>query len=246
MGYVASALLIGLAILIHELGHLIAAWIVKIPVARFSVGIGPKLWSVQRGQTEYWLSAIPLGGYVLPAVQDHVEFQKIPVINRLFFTIAGPLANVLLSLLCFALYNVIQDGFSLAGVTTQPFAQLADLTGRFLAAIPALFSGDAPVSGIVGIVAVGEKVIDKGVLSMIMFLNLLSLNLAVLNMLPMPPLDGGKIMMFLLEKIDRRLLKVHEALATIGVVLLLGLMVYATYGDVRTLLSKEPVESQVR
>lgn len=246
MGYVASALLIGLAILIHELGHLIAAWIVKIPVARFSVGIGPKLWSVQRGQTEYWLSAIPLGGYVLPAVQDHEEFQKIPVSNRLFFTIAGPLANVLLSLLCFALYNVIQDGFSLAGVTTQPFAQLADLTGRFLAAIPALFSGDAPVSGIVGIVAVGEKVIDKGVLSMIMFLNLLSLNLAVLNMLPMPPLDGGKIMMFLLEKIDRRLLKVHEALATIGVVLLLGLMVYATYGDVRTLLSKEPVESQVR
>ena len=50
------------------------------------------------------------------------------------------------------------------------------------------------------------------------------------------PLDGGKIMMYLLESIDRRLLWLHERLTIAGIVLILGLMVYATYGDVQALL----------
>lgn len=241
MGYLASALLIGLAILIHEIGHLVAAWVTKIPVARFSVGIGPRIWGFRRGETDYWLSAIPLGGYVLPAVEDHNDFQKIPIRNRLIFAIGGPLANVLLSVVCYGIYNVVQDGFTVWGVTGQPFAQLGVMISAMLGAIGSMFSGQGEVSGIVGIVAMGDQFLDanslKMFLKMLMFLNVLSVNLAVLNMLPMPPLDGGKIVMFLLEKIDRRLLRLHETLAMVGMVLLLGLMLYATYGDVRALLS---------
>ncbi len=236
MGYVLSALLIGLAILIHEFGHLVAAWLMKIPVARFSVGIGPKLWGTRRGDTDYWLSAIPLGGYVLPAVEDNEEFLQIPVWKRLVFAIGGPLANILLSFGCLALYNCLQDGASLWAITVQPITQINAMILAMLSAIGGLFSGQGELSGIVGIVAVGDQVVASGVLGGLKFLNALSISLAVFNMLPMPPLDGGKILMYSLEKIDRRLLRLHEHLTVVGILLLLGLMIYATYGDVQALL----------
>ncbi len=236
MGYIVSALLIGLAILIHEMGHLVAAWWTKIPVARFSVGIGPKVWGWRRGETDYWLSAIPLGGYVLPAVEDHDEFVKIPVSRRLIFAFGGPVANILLSFVCLAIYNVAQGGFSLSAISVEPVVQIGNMIMAMIAAIGGLFTGAGEVSGVVGIVAVGDKIVSGGFIGMLKFLNALSISLAVFNMLPMPPLDGGKIMMYLLESIDRRLLWLHERLTIAGIVLILGLMVYATYGDVQALL----------
>ncbi len=50
MIYLAIALLLGFLILVHELGHLVAAWIAGIPVARFSIGFGPKLWGWKPGR----------------------------------------------------------------------------------------------------------------------------------------------------------------------------------------------------
>ena len=83
MNYLIIILLIGLLILVHELGHFLAARWVKIPVARFSIGFGPKLWGYKKGNTEYWLSLIPIGGYVLPEIEDETEFFKIPVYKRM-------------------------------------------------------------------------------------------------------------------------------------------------------------------
>ena len=75
MSYLGTLVILGLLILIHEAGHLAAAKLVGIPVAGFSVGFGPKIWSRRRGLTEYALRAFPLGGYVLPAVTDLFEFR---------------------------------------------------------------------------------------------------------------------------------------------------------------------------
>ena len=236
-GYLVSALLIGFAILIHEFGHLVAAWLTRIPIARFSVGIGPKLWGKQLGETDYWLSAIPLGGYVLPAVEDHDDFIKFPIWKRLLFAIGGPAANVLLSFVCLAVYFVWQDGFSIAAISVQPAEKIVAMIAAIITAIGGLFSGAGEVSGVVGIVAAGDKVIGDGLIGMLKFLNALSISLAVFNMLPMPPLDGGKIVMYLVEKIDRRLLRLHEHLTVVGILLILGLMIYATYGDVNRLLN---------
>ncbi len=237
MGYLVSALLIGFAILIHEFGHLLAAWWMKIPVARFSVGIGPKLWSFRRGETDYWLSWIPLGGYVLPAVEDHDEFLKVPVGRRLIFAFGGPVANIVLSFCCLAVYNCLQEGLSFWAVSAQPVLQITSMIGAMLGAIGGLFSGGGEVSGIVGIVAAGDHFVAGGLINVLRFLNALSISLAVFNMLPMPPLDGGKILMYSLEKVDRRLLRLHEHLTVVGILLLLGLMIYATYGDVSRLLN---------
>ena len=70
MSYFAVFAIVSLLILVHELGHFAVARLVGIPVARFSLGMGGALWSVTRGGTEYRISVIPLGGYVLPQVQD--------------------------------------------------------------------------------------------------------------------------------------------------------------------------------
>ncbi len=60
----ATALVLGVLILVHELGHFWAAKLVDIEVSRFSIGFGPKLVGFKRGETEYVISALPLGGYV--------------------------------------------------------------------------------------------------------------------------------------------------------------------------------------
>src|SRR5579872_5431191 len=60
---VAGAVVIAAVILLHELGHFVAAKLTGMKVTEFFVGFGPKLWSTQKGETEYGVKAIPFGGY---------------------------------------------------------------------------------------------------------------------------------------------------------------------------------------
>lgn len=74
----ATVVLLGVLIFVHELGHFWAAKSVGIGVERFSIGLGPRVWGYTRGETEYVLSAIPLGGYVkmqgmADEVMEHLE-----------------------------------------------------------------------------------------------------------------------------------------------------------------------------
>src|SRR5262245_22910226 len=94
MSYVAIVFLVGLLIAIHEYGHLVAAKLCGIPVKRFSIGFGPKLLEVTRGETSYWLSWIPIGGYVLPAIEQD-DFRALPAHKPIAFALGGPIANVL-------------------------------------------------------------------------------------------------------------------------------------------------------
>ena len=79
MSYLLIFCTVSLLIILHELGHFLAAKRMGIPIARFSVGLGPKVWGFKIGETEYWLSMIPCGGYVLPALEDEEAFDKIPL-----------------------------------------------------------------------------------------------------------------------------------------------------------------------
>ena len=118
MSYLLVAFLLGLLILVHELGHFLAARWVGIPVQRFSVGFGPRLWGFRRGGTDYWLSAVPLGGYVLPEVEDERAYFRIPRARRIVFSLGGPAANLLLPVALFALLNVAGGDRSLYGLVS--------------------------------------------------------------------------------------------------------------------------------
>ncbi len=112
----ALAFLVTIAVLvvIHEYGHYRAAVACDVKVLRFSVGFGRVLWRHQRGETEFVLSALPLGGYVkmldaregavLPSEQ-HRAFNTKPLWQRAFVVAAGPLANLFLAIVLYASVN---------------------------------------------------------------------------------------------------------------------------------------------
>ena len=237
MSYAVIIFLIGLLILVHEAGHLAAAKAAGISIARFSIGFGPRLWKWEAGGTEYRLSLIPLGGYVLPDIEDEQDYFNIPVSKRILFALGGPAANILFPILLLALLGLFQAGFSWSGVVWQPLLQTGTLFGKIVVTIPALFSQPDQMSGVVGIVAQGGLLVGSDAMKMLNFSIFLSLNLAILNLLPFPVLDGGKIVLCLLEKVHPKLVKLNLPLHIAGWIVIIGLMVYVTVQDVGRLLA---------
>jgi regulator of sigma E protease len=110
---VASVFVFGLLIFFHEFGHFIIAKIVGIKVHEFSLGFGPKLLALPRGETSYNLRLLPLGGYVRMAGMEPNEeldeadvergFNKKTVSQRVAVIFAGPLLNFVLAALLFSI-----------------------------------------------------------------------------------------------------------------------------------------------
>jgi regulator of sigma E protease len=120
--YSISAALIGLGVLIviHEFGHFLLAKLSGVGVLTFSVGFGPKLWVKKKGETEYALSAFPLGGYVKMVGEDpddevhaadlEKSFAHKGLLKRMAIVAAGPGFNLLLAvfllMIVFIFYGV--------------------------------------------------------------------------------------------------------------------------------------------
>lgn len=110
---------LGFAVLIilHEAGHFFAAKATGMRVEKFFLFFGPRIWSVKRGETEYGVAAIPLGGYVKitgmnpeeeipPEVEDRAYYRQ-PVWKRIVVVAAGPAVNIVLAFaILFAVYWV--------------------------------------------------------------------------------------------------------------------------------------------
>jgi regulator of sigma E protease len=77
MTILATVVVLGVLIFVHELGHFAAAKAVGVEVQRFSIGLGPRVTGFRRGETEYVLSAIPLGGYVKMGGMDDEVMERI-------------------------------------------------------------------------------------------------------------------------------------------------------------------------
>ncbi len=103
---------LGVLVAFHELGHFLAARWVGVKVLKFSIGFGPKLFGRQAGETEYLLSAIPLGGYVKLFGEDEMEattaedrrrsFAHQNLWGKVLIVAAGPGFNFILAYLIFA------------------------------------------------------------------------------------------------------------------------------------------------
>lgn len=108
------AFILGLVVLIHELGHFLAAKIVGIKVQEFAFGMGKKIWGKKVGETEYKVNLIPFGGYVKllgeeESSDDPRSFSQKPFFSRLFVIIAGVLMNFILATLIFYAYLAKTD-----------------------------------------------------------------------------------------------------------------------------------------
>jgi regulator of sigma E protease len=230
MVYLGILVLLSLLVLIHELGHLAAARLVGIPVAGFSVGLGPKVWSWRWGWTEYSIRALPLGGYVLPAVENPDQFRRIAHRKRLLYFLGGPLANLVAALLAYAILNAVTLGFSIQNLLIAPFDQVATACWQVLGSLPAMFNHPDQIVSVIGIAVVGSQAAAAGMI--VPFAIYLSVSLAVLNLLPIPVLDGGQIVMSCLEEMFPRLIPLRTPLTLLGFLVLGGVMIYATGLDV--------------
>ena len=104
-------IVLGVLISFHEFGHFLLAKLFNVMVLKFSLGFGPKLMGKKIGETEYVISAFPLGGYVkllgenddeeIIPEEAHRSFSTQPVVNKIAIAAAGPVFNFLLAFLLF-------------------------------------------------------------------------------------------------------------------------------------------------
>lgn len=120
MTMIYALVLLGVLIFVHEFGHFVFAKLLGVKVLKFSLGFGPKVIGKTRGETEYVISAVPLGGYVkmlgqedmpvegqeIPEEEKHRAFNFQPVWKRFVIVLAGPLFNLFFAAVVFFLVFV--------------------------------------------------------------------------------------------------------------------------------------------
>jgi regulator of sigma E protease len=170
----ATIVVLGVLILVHELGHFLAAKSVDIEVPRFSLGLGPPIWGFRIGETEYVLSAIPLGGYVKMAGMEDEEataaleggseprreeprstgrdFESKPLWARVWVISAGVLMNFLFA---FFVYAGI---FLIYGERFDPTTRVGIANGEVLSGAAAQLTSMPQGARLV---AVGERPVER-------------------------------------------------------------------------------------
>ncbi len=121
---VSFVIVLGILIFIHELGHFLVAKFTGVGVEKFSLGFGPKIVGIKRGETEYMISLLPLGGYVkmtgespeeeVPEEEKDRSFTHKPLSARTAIVASGPIMNIILAVLLFPVIFMI-------GITVPAF-----------------------------------------------------------------------------------------------------------------------------
>jgi regulator of sigma E protease len=345
---ISAILVFAFLIFFHELGHFLFAKWTGVLVEKFSIGFGPVLISKKWGETEYMISAIPLGGYVKmygenPDEENEIEeslkdraFSNKKLWQRFLIVFAGPFFNFILAVILFALIfkvgfphllptiGKIQKGMpayeaglkpgdkivginsykikfwddlsehiknnagkklifkiergnkifettiipkvsesknifgetikvGLIGVSpkgdvikvsygffesiNKALVKTYDMTVLMIEGIKKMIQRIVPADSIGGpimIFQLAKTTADQGILSLLHFMAFISINLAILNLLPIPVLDGGHLLFYAIEGITRRpvSVKVREKAQMIGLALILLLMFFAFYNDI--------------
>jgi len=349
----AALFVLSLLIIFHEWGHFLVARLCGVRVLRFSVGFGPVLLRRRVGETEFCLSAVPLGGYVKLLGENPAEplrpeerpraFSEKPLWQRSLIVAAGPLFNLVLAWLVFALFfgvkgkprvlpevgkvlsgspaeaSGLRPGDLVLAVNGRPVRTWEELTARVrkeglrplllevrrdsrvlrIKVVPRVrevrnIFGEKERVPVIGIVASGRVLTEKispfaalgealvrvveltrltvvaivklleralplsslggplliaqmageqarqGFLALLLFSGILSVNLAVINLLPVPMLDGGHLVFYGIEALRGRPLspRTQERIQKVGLALLIALMILVFYNDLARLFPR--------
>jgi regulator of sigma E protease len=146
---ISFVVVLGILIVVHELGHFFMARFAGVGVERFSIGFGPVLWRIRGKETEYCISVIPMGGYVkmmgddenpleggkTGAIDPAKAFNTKPLLARFLIVFAGPAMNFILAVIIAALM------FMLVGRPVAP-AEIGRVTDGGPAAAAGLKTGE--------------------------------------------------------------------------------------------------------
>ena len=237
IGILKIAFLLGFLILIHELGHFLVARMFNVKIKQFAIGFGPTIWKKQGKETTYELKAIPMGGFVNmlgeeEPVEDERAYNKKSIPQRMAILVAGAAVNIIFGLLVFLVIATSILGFK------NGFAYTCEFLKATIDGIIQIFTGGVKADQLVGLVGISDMVVaTNGLQEFANLLAVISVSLGVTNLLPFPPLDGGKIFILLIEAIRRKPLKqnIEYNIQMIGLFLIIGLSIFVTYNDIMRL-----------
>src|SRR5436309_7154334 len=145
-----------LVVIVHESGHFFVAKAFRIKVEEFFVGFGPRLWSFRRGETEYGVKAIPLGGYVRIAGMNPFEqlapadlprtYGAKPAWQRVLVILAGPITHFFMALLFLAIYFAALGTPNYRPVVALVQATVQGVPGPSPAKVAGLQAGDEVIA----------------------------------------------------------------------------------------------------
>ncbi len=324
--FINFIIIFNLIVFFHEMGHFIMARRHGVRVNEFALGMGPVLFSRTRGDTQYSLRILPLGGFCKMEGEDESSdnsgsFSNKSPWQRFSIIIAGPIMNFILALILFLTLNTmtgvpslnisqvmegpaqaagieagdriveingsrvknwedmvakigasqgeitlqvlkhqgnkevysltpeLSEGRKIIGVmqgTEKSFlgavkyslAQIIMIFKSFFTFFSQLFRGQVSaedVAGPLGLVKLVDEVTKAGFYTVIFFTAFFSMNLGVMNLLPVPALDGGRLIFIILEIIRKKPLDPDKEglIHLVGFIFLMLLMVFVTYLDIQ-------------
>lgn len=254
IGFLISAtkiiFLLGFLIFIHEGGHFLVAKLCKVRVNEFAIGFGPTLWSKQGKETKYALRAVPLGGFVnLEGEEEASEaegsFSKTSIPKRIAIVVAGAAVNIIFGLLIYFLLMTFGGSMTMADGTVledtvsnhiyNGFVKTIEFSSAIIDGLKDLITQGIKIDQMTGIVGISDTVAaTNGIKQYIYIMAVISVSLGITNLLPIPALDGGKIVILIIEAIRGKPLKqeIESAITLLGFSLLIMLSVYVTYNDI--------------
>jgi membrane-associated protease RseP (regulator of RpoE activity) len=259
---------LGVVILVHELGHLVVARMVGMRPTEFFWGFGPEIVAYQRGDLRIGLKAVFLGGYVkipgmtptetlAPGVDEAGTYRAAAHWRRMATIVAGCGVNLMIALAAFGLAASL-DGATLGQSVLQAFDDLwfvlsgtaqalwlwaTDLTSYLGATV----TGSEPPVRFMSPVSQAEVTagaLEAGASTALLWFGILSCAIGGVNLLPLPPLDGGHAAGIVIERVmqivrrDRSLrfdLRRLNPLSYATVFVLVGLSLSALVMDLRSL-----------
>ena len=255
--------IIVLVVFVHELGHYLAARAVGVAVDSFSIGFGKVLLKKKLWGTEWRISMLPFGGYIKPRGEqdyynkenDPESFWSVSPWKRAFIAVMGPVFNLLMP---WPLYFLLLVGQPYPDVVVPEGAQahrigVVEAAGYAHKVSLKMYSsiweaatmprqepmGIKEVGGPVAVYEFTESARKRSVETgdwgfLIDWIAFFSINLGVINLLPIPVLDGGHISISFFEGIRRKRLKVktRNVLNVVGLVLVFGIFALAITSDI--------------
>jgi membrane-associated protease RseP (regulator of RpoE activity) len=357
MSVLAAISVLVVLVIVHEMGHFLAARLQGIYANRFSIGFGPVIWKYQGPKTEYAVRGFPLGGFVgfpdddpdstIPA-DDPNLLRNRPIVDRMIVISAGVVANLIFAYMLLVshvgivgipeaslpgvlipqvstgasriaaeagiqpgdiilkandqVYGTAQEsvnafksliknspnqpveltiqrgeqtfdlkvqpeqgpnGAGMIGVQLQPngkfifrrprgvgevldvaateFQRIVTMTLQGFGQLISNFQGTAgQVAGPVGIVKIGSDLARSNAPGLLQFGALISINLAILNSLPLPALDGGQLLFLIVEGVRGRPIptRIQDGIMQTGLVLILGLGTFLILRDTAQLFQQ--------
>lgn len=331
MTIILALLVFGVIVTVHEMGHFLTAKYFGVTVHEFSVGMGHKLFSRKRNETEYSIRALPLGGYVRMEGEDSESddpnsFNNKHPLQRMAIIFAGPFMNFILTIVLMSMLFILvgvpvnkvgaliddmpaqesgmmvgdkivkindinidswdavtktiqsskdsnleftvernnekliipitaieQGGRKIVGITNasekspgkslvygtkQTFVMLGDML-NFLGKLFTGKAGDEGVVGPIGIISAVGEAAKTGFENVIYLAAVISLNLGLINLLPIPALDGSRIIFQMIELVRGKKIDPEKEgfVHMVGMILLLALMLFITSKDILRLFN---------